>query len=85
MRRLTLAGSTTVITGAASGMGAEIARLLAAARIDLALIDRDAEALASLAAGLPGRVTTHVVDLSEDAPWRMPRRRSSRRIRASTP
>lgn len=67
MRRLTLAGNTTVITGAASGMGAEIARLLAAARVDLALIDRDAEALASLAAGLPGRVTTHVVDLSEDA------------------
>ncbi|WP_175986954.1 SDR family NAD(P)-dependent oxidoreductase [Microbacterium tenebrionis] len=66
MRRLTLAGNTTVITGAASGMGAEIARLLAAARVDLALIDRDAEALASLAAGLPGRVTTHVVDLRED-------------------
>ena len=39
MKRLTLTGSTTVITGAASGMGADIARLLARRRVHLALID----------------------------------------------
>lgn len=67
MRRLTLAGSTTVITGAASGMGAEIARQLSAAGAHLALLDHNAEALAAIATELPGTVTTHVVDLSDDA------------------
>lgn len=67
MRRLTLAGSTTVITGAASGMGAEIARQLSAAGAHLALLDHNADALAAIAAELPGTVTTHVVDLSDDA------------------
>ncbi|MFJ4224100.1 SDR family NAD(P)-dependent oxidoreductase [Microbacterium sp. NPDC089695] len=66
MTRLALTGSTTVITGAASGMGAEIARLLAPRGVHLALLDRDAEALTVLAAALPGTVTTHVVDLRDD-------------------
>jgi len=76
MKRLTLAGSTTVITGAASGMGAAIARLLAPRGTHLALLDRDADALAALAAELTstaGRVagsgttvTTHVIDLRDD-------------------
>lgn len=66
MRRLTLAGSTTVVTGAASGMGAEIARQLSAAGTHLALLDHNGEALAALADELPGRVTTHVVDLRDD-------------------
>lgn len=66
MTPLVLTGSTTVITGAASGMGAEIARLLASRGVHLALLDRDAAALASLAAELPGTVTTHVVDLRDD-------------------
>lgn len=67
MKRLALAGRTTVITGAASGMGAEIARLLAADGVHLALIDHDADALANLAAELPSAtVTTHVVDLRHD-------------------
>lgn len=66
MRRLALTGSTTVITGAASGMGAEIARLLAPRGVHLALLDHNAEALAALAAGLDGAVTTHVVDLRDD-------------------
>ena len=70
MPRLTLAGNTTVITGAASGMGAEVARQLAAAGAHLALLDHNAEALASVAADLAGStvtVTTHVVDLRDDA------------------
>lgn len=67
MKRLTLTGSTTVITGAASGMGADIARLLARRRVHLALIDHNAEGLAALAAELGGpTVTTHVVDLRDD-------------------
>jgi len=66
MRRLTLAGSTTVVTGAAGGMGAEVARQLSAAGTELALLDRNGEALEALAAELPGRVTTHIVDLSDD-------------------
>ncbi|MFJ4173192.1 SDR family NAD(P)-dependent oxidoreductase [Microbacterium sp. NPDC089696] len=66
MTRLALTGSTTVITGAASGMGAEIARLLAPRGVHLALLDHNAEALAALAAELDGTVTTHVVDLRDD-------------------
>ncbi|MDP3952439.1 SDR family oxidoreductase [Microbacterium sp.] len=71
MRRLTLAGNTTVITGAASGMGAELARRLAGSGVNLALLDHNAQALASVAADLPGTtdagaVTTHVVDLRDD-------------------
>ena len=67
MTHLDLAGSTTVITGAANGMGADIARLLAARGTHLALIDHDAAALATVAAELHGtRVTTHVVDLRDD-------------------
>ncbi|CAH0227875.1 Putative oxidoreductase SadH [Microbacterium sp. Bi98] len=67
MKRLTLTGSTTVITGAASGMGADIARLLARRRVHLALIDHNADGLAAIAAELAGAiVTTHVVDLRDD-------------------
>lgn len=67
MKHLHLAGSTTVITGAASGMGAAIARLLAADGAHLALIDHNAAALAEVAAELTGTtVTTHVVDLRDD-------------------
>lgn len=67
MKHLDLTDSTTVITGAASGMGADIARLLAARGTHLALIDHDAAALATLAGELRStRVTTHVVDLRDD-------------------
>ena len=67
MKHLELTGSTTVITGAANGMGAGIARLLAARGVHLALIDHDAASLATIAAELQGvRVTTHVVDLRHD-------------------
>lgn len=67
MKHLELAGSTTVITGAANGMGADIARLLAARGVHLALLDHDGAALSVVAAELRGtRVTTHVVDLRDD-------------------
>ncbi|WP_144794739.1 SDR family oxidoreductase [Microbacterium paludicola] len=66
MRRLTLAGNTTVITGAASGMGAEVARQLSASGAHLALIDHNAEGLTALAEELGEGVTTHIVDLRDD-------------------
>lgn len=67
MKHLDLTGSTTVITGAANGMGADIARLLAGRGTHLALIDHDAAALATIAAELTdAHVTTHVVDLRDD-------------------
>ncbi len=67
----TAAGHTSAITGAAAGMGAEVARQLASLGANLALIDRDATALAAIAtevrAMAPGStVTTHVVDLVDD-------------------
>jgi len=68
MGRLALAGNTTVITGAAHGMGADIARLLARRGVHLALIDHDATALSAVAAELgDATVTTHVVDLRDDS------------------
>ncbi|WP_102194774.1 SDR family NAD(P)-dependent oxidoreductase [Microbacterium aurantiacum] len=67
MQPLEFAGSTTVVTGAASGMGAAVARLLAAEGAHLALIDHNADALTAVAAELTGTtVTTHVVDLRDD-------------------
>lgn len=65
--RLDVRGRTTVITGAASGMGADVARDLDRRGARLALLDRNADGLAALAAELTGTAhTTHVVDLSDD-------------------
>ncbi|NLP83156.1 SDR family NAD(P)-dependent oxidoreductase [Microbacterium sp. CFH 90308] len=67
MRRLDVRGRTTVITGAAAGMGAEVARDLARRGARVALVDRDPDGLAAVAADLPGSGhTTHVVDLADD-------------------
>ena len=67
MKRLEVLGRTTVVTGAASGMGAEVARELARRGARLALVDRNADGLAALAAELTGTGhTTHVVDLTDD-------------------
>jgi NAD(P)-dependent dehydrogenase (short-subunit alcohol dehydrogenase family) len=52
-----LDGRVALITGAGSGIGAELARQLAARGMRLALIDVNGEALASVAAGLPGAQT----------------------------
>jgi short-subunit dehydrogenase len=68
MRRLDVRDRTSVITGAASGMGAEVARELARRGARLALVDRNAEGLTALAGDLHGHGhTTHVVDLTDDA------------------
>ncbi len=67
MQRLDVRGRTTVITGAASGMGAEVARVLDRRGARLALVDRNADGLAALAADLAGTGhSTHVVDLTDD-------------------
>src|SRR5918993_365058 len=68
MQRLDVRGRTSVITGAASGMGAEVARELDRRGARLALIDRNGEGLAALAADLRGTGhTVHAVDLTDDA------------------
>ncbi|WP_248145732.1 SDR family NAD(P)-dependent oxidoreductase [Microbacterium aoyamense] len=65
MKRLDVSGRTSVITGAASGMGAEVARELARRGARLALIDRNREGIEAL--DLPGTGhTMHVVDLTDD-------------------
>ncbi|HIW91069.1 MAG TPA: SDR family NAD(P)-dependent oxidoreductase [Candidatus Corynebacterium avicola] len=61
-----------VLTGAASGMGEQMAHQLADQGARLVLVDRDEERLTAVAAVItdarPGSdVTTHVVDLSDDA------------------
>lgn len=67
MRPLDVRGATSVITGAASGMGADVARQLAARGARVALVDRNADGLAAVAASLSGTGhTVHVVDLTDD-------------------
>ncbi len=67
MQRLDVRGRTTVITGAASGMGADIARELDRRGARLALIDRNGEGLSALASELAGTGhTMHAVDLTDD-------------------
>ena len=72
MRPYEFAGGTAVVTGAASGIGEALAAQLADRGSNLVLVDRDAERLDRVAAGLRAghpalAVATHVVDLSDDA------------------
>jgi short-subunit dehydrogenase len=69
MERFDFTG-TAVLTGAASGIGAALAPLLAARGMDLVLLDRDAERLDAVAASVrsasPGRsVDAVVADLAD--------------------
>jgi short-subunit dehydrogenase len=62
-----LTGRTALITGAGSGMGRELALNLANRACHLALVDRNAEALAETAALIPAaglRISTHVLDIA---------------------
>ncbi|MFJ1706974.1 SDR family NAD(P)-dependent oxidoreductase [Kitasatospora sp. NPDC088346] len=68
--RLGLDGRTAVITGAASGIGADTARTMAAEGARLGLVDRDADGLARLAGELAAagaEVTTVTADLGSAA------------------
>ncbi|MGB3859861.1 MAG: NAD(P)/FAD-dependent oxidoreductase, partial [Ornithinimicrobium sp.] len=63
-------GGTAVVTGAAGGIGEQLARQLAERGSDLALLDRRADTLQTLATDLrrqhPGlRISSHPVDLAE--------------------
>ncbi|GAA4089093.1 SDR family NAD(P)-dependent oxidoreductase [Actinomadura miaoliensis] len=64
-----LNGRRALITGAASGIGAAIARAYAEAGAALALADLDADGLAAVAGELPAgaAVTRHTVDVSDAA------------------
>lgn len=70
--RYRFTGGTAVLTGAASGMGEQMAYGLASRGSDLVLIDRDAQRLDDVAAEIKNkhprrRVDTHVVDLTDFA------------------
>lgn len=60
----TLKGETILVTGAAQGLGAAIARHLYRLEAKLILLDRDEEGLTALSAECPDAVTA-VVDLSD--------------------
>ena len=63
-------GGVAVVTGAASGIGAELARQLAAKGCDLALVDRNAEQLAAVAAEVRSnriKVSEHLLDVADKA------------------
>jgi len=66
--RLDLRGSVAVVTGAASGIGAALASVLAARGCALALADRDAPGLATAAANARAHsvaVSEHVLDVAD--------------------
>lgn len=69
--KLNLDGAVAVITGAASGMGAELAVRMAAKGSRLALVDRDAAGLDGVSRRIAALhrtpLTTHVADLADRA------------------
>lgn len=68
--RMSVNGQVAVLTGAASGIGAALTLALAARGADLALIDRDAEGLARIAAEarlFGAKISTHILDLTDAA------------------
>jgi short-subunit dehydrogenase len=67
---LNLSGAVIVLTGAASGIGAQLAVQLAAKGASLALVDRNAaglEAVAALARAGGAVITAHVLDVADEA------------------
>ena len=63
-----LTNKTAIITGAASGIGAGTAEVFAEFGARLVLVDRDADGLAQVAAGLPlatGEVVTFAGDVAK--------------------
>ncbi|MFI2240542.1 SDR family oxidoreductase [Streptomyces chrestomyceticus] len=63
---LPLRGRTAVITGAARGLGAHMARSLVRRGADVALLGLEEEALERVAAGLPGHAEHWPVDVTDE-------------------
>lgn len=67
-KRLSLAGKTAVVTGAASGIGRATAQLMATLGATTVFLDRDAVGLASAVgecAGFPGKALSFELDLAD--------------------
>ena len=62
-----LSDQTVLISGAAQGLGAAVARVFGRSGARLILMDRDEAGLASVAGAIGGAVETHAVDLSDAA------------------
>jgi NAD(P)-dependent dehydrogenase (short-subunit alcohol dehydrogenase family) len=62
-----LEGKGTLITGGGSGIGAEIARVFVSEGAQVAIIDRDAEAAASVASELGDSVVPYVLDVTDES------------------
>ena len=60
-----LSDQTVLITGAAQGLGAAVARVFGRSGARLILLDRDEAGLAAVASAIGGTVETHAVDLSQ--------------------
>jgi 2-hydroxycyclohexanecarboxyl-CoA dehydrogenase len=57
--------SPVVVTGAAGGIGAEIARRVVRSGSTVALVDRDEDGMSRVAADLPGSASVHPCDLAD--------------------
>jgi len=62
-----LAGRTALVTGASRGIGAEVARMLSAARVRVALLARNETALGALAEETGGEAFPIACDISDPA------------------
>ncbi len=67
MRRGPLSGRTAVVTGAARGIGAALARELAGRGMRVALLGHEGDRLRQLAGELPVPALAHEVDITDDA------------------
>lgn len=65
------AGKSAVVTGASRGIGAAIARTLAADGARVALVARSADAMKSLAAELPNNPVVVEADLGSEEGWKV--------------